>query len=290
MDEIQQQTVASGVHDWTNVYKKFENLIVEEDEEKEKKKSQSESNNGMMNPMAGCNHDHSAERAIWEMSWDDKLKACSDFREEGNYFFREAQFGRAADRYHRALVYFEYCIAENDDDEAEYNKARLMTLLNFSICLKRLKKYSEAHNNLRQALDIDPTNVKAMYHKGQIYRINDEYEKSKEILDKALQYDQNNQAIIRELHILKYKKLAYIQNSKEISKTMFSFDKNKHRDKIDSNNGNTDLSVEENVNINVQQELESTDKSWLIMAGNTETKIGENHMKIDTLLSSSSTT
>ena len=77
-----------------------------------------------------------------------------------------------------------------DKEEIEYNNSRLLTLLNYSICLKRLKNYSDAHNNLRQALQLDPTNVKAMYHKGQIYRINDEFEKSKEILSKALKLDE----------------------------------------------------------------------------------------------------
>ena len=101
---------------------------------------------------------------------------------------------------------------------------------------------------------------------------------SKEILDKALQYDQNNQAIIRELHILKYKKMAYVQNSKDISKTMFSFDKKKHID----NEKKTDM-VEDDINEIVQKELDTTDNSWL----SGETKFGKNHMKIDTLLSSS---
>ena len=109
----------NNVHDWTNIYKKFENLKDDDDDMKEKKKDGDK--DSMMNPMAGCNHDHSAERAIWDMTWDDKLKSCRDFREEGNYFFREAQFARAADRYHRALVYFEYCIAETDKEEIEYN-------------------------------------------------------------------------------------------------------------------------------------------------------------------------
>ena len=278
MDDIQEQTIKANAHDWTNIYKKFENLKDDDDDMKEKKKKKDGDKDSMMNPMAGCNHDHSAERAIWDMTWDDKLKSCREFREEGNYFFREAQFARAADRYHRALVYFEYCIAETDKEEIEYNNSRLLTLLNYSICLKRLKNYSDAHNNLRQALQLDPTNVKAMYHKGQIYRINDEFEKSKEILSKALKLDESNQAIIRELHILKYKKMAYVQNSKDISKSMFSFDKKKHID----NEKKTDM-VEDDINETVQKELETTDNSWL----SGETKFGKNHMKIDTLLSSS---
>ena len=276
MDDIQQETVASKPHDWTSVYKKFENFKDEDDEDGQKKKDVKPRD---MNPMAGCNHDHSAERAIWELSWEDKLKSCRDFREEGNYFFREAQFGRAADRYHRALVYFEYCIAETDDQEKEYDNARMMTLLNYSICLKRLKRYRDAHNNLRQVLDIDPTNVKAMYHKGQIYRINDEFDEAKRILMQALELDAANQAVVRELRILKCQKNAYIKNRKEISKTMFSFDKSKHtNDSVVEDNGG-------DIKEDVMAELETTDKSW-IMADSVETKIGDNHMKVDTLLSS----
>ena len=61
MDDIQQETVASKPHDWTNVYKKFENFKDEDDEDDQKKKKVKPRD---MNPMAGCNHDHSAERAI----------------------------------------------------------------------------------------------------------------------------------------------------------------------------------------------------------------------------------
>ena len=60
--------------------------------------------------------------------------------------------------------------------------------------------------------------------------------------------------------------------------SMFSFDKKKHID----NEKKTDM-VEDDINETVQKELETTDNSWL----SGETKFGKNHMKIDTLLSSS---
>ena len=69
------------------------------------------------------------------------------------------------------------------------------------------------------------------------------------------------------------------RTEKKLAKRCFPFDKSKHtNDSVVEDNGG-------DIKEDVMAELETTDKSW-IMADSVETKIGDNHMKVDTLLSS----
>ena len=251
---------APPVHDWTQTYRKFEDFEDPEDAETDKKKRERSDVN---RSMTGCSHDHSAERAIWEMPWNQKMEACRNFRAEGNYYFREAQFGRAASRYHRALTYLEYCVAETDQEEHEYDDARTKTHLNFALCMKRLKKYGEALNHLTQTCKYDAGNMKAIYHQAQIHRLMDHFQQSKDMLEKLLALQPENVAGKREMAILKSQIHSYEKQSRSISETMFQTKSNPTSERCETASA---------IQGKVEDEMTLTDMSWVL---------GSDHDRLD---------
>lgn len=50
-------------------------------------------------------NDGPQERKVFEMSLDDKMKACEAFRTHGNAFFKEGMYSRACGLYEKVLTH-----------------------------------------------------------------------------------------------------------------------------------------------------------------------------------------
>ena len=65
------------------------------------------------------------------------------FKEEGNAFFREGQYGRAVDRYNRVLTYSVYMFPEGEN-ELELKSLKVKTHLNMAACHLRTATQNES--------------------------------------------------------------------------------------------------------------------------------------------------
>ncbi len=174
--------------DWTSTYRHWEDWedpdeLAEQAAVERKKQEKAKARRGAG---TACNHDHSAERAVYEMGWSARLSACRGYQTEGNMFFREGQYQRAAVRYHHAITYFEYAIPEDDAQQEELDAARLPVYLNFAACMLKLGSLDEALNYCHQALRIDPRNVKALYRKAQVFRTREKFDEARAAINEAL--------------------------------------------------------------------------------------------------------
>ena len=108
----------------------------------------------------------------YELSTSDKIRDCQRFKLAGNFFYREGQFFRAAERYRKVcivaavphqwgvavqtgthgcicaqiLVYFEYAFPDTPEDEATLLGLRRHALLNLAACKLRTKQYDDCIN------------------------------------------------------------------------------------------------------------------------------------------------
>jgi tetratricopeptide (TPR) repeat protein len=234
----------SQSYDWSASYRKFDAWDEPcQDEENARREKQKKEEERARQPLA-CNHDHSAERKIWEMPWPKKMESIFDFRTEGNYFFREAQFSRAARSYHMALTYLEYCVPDTDEEEGEYNTSRFKTHLNFSLCMKRLKQRPKALIHVTQALQYEPKNVKALYHLAQLYRLGDDFDLASRTLETLVEVvGQENTFVNRERFILKKSSKAYAKTRRDVSKKMFSFARGGQQGEVEGDGGTATASL-----------------------------------------------
>lgn len=113
--------------------------------------------------IGGCSHDHAQEQRVYDLPINTKLRACAVYRRMGNQYFKEGAYGRAVERYRRALIYYEYAFPEPSagmDEQAVLQqevalcRVRLAALLNTCACMLKLKQWEEAVSYAHQALAI----------------------------------------------------------------------------------------------------------------------------------------
>ena len=133
-----------------------------------------------------------------------EMENVRTFKEEGNAFFREGQYGRALDRYNRVLTYAVYMFPEGEN-EKELKSLTVKTHLNMAACHLRTAAQSESsagggggrgsggnrgsaivtggslkevHNHCYQALRLDETSAKAHFRKSQAYRLEHKFQEA----------------------------------------------------------------------------------------------------------------
>ena len=163
-----------------------------------------------------------------DMTTAAKLAACEEFRVLGNLFYEHGQYQRAALHYHKALVYFEYVFTDTDEEEAEAEALKLKVLLNVAACRLKTLHLDDAVHHINQALEIDASNVKALYRRAQAFRRMDQFDLAQRDLACALRLcraadDSQSVALhlMQEKKLLQAKTLAYKLRTKQVSDAMF---------------------------------------------------------------------
>lgn len=98
-----------------------------------------------------------------DMTTNEKLDMCDRFRKVGNLMYEQGQYESAAQYYYQAILYFEYVFPENEHETERLQHLRLCSLLNLSACLLKNFQYEEVIHYATQALEVDPSHVKAYF-------------------------------------------------------------------------------------------------------------------------------
>mmetsp|Transcript_7 Transcript_7/g.16 ORF Transcript_7/g.16 Transcript_7/m.16 type:complete len:283 (-) Transcript_7:2-850(-) len=220
--KVRAREEAKNVTDWTRTYASWSSWAEEEElREKIKVLKKKEEDSEHRQHAGGCNHDHSAERALVDKTTEQKLKECAEFRDQGNAWFQEGQYFRASEKYRKVQIWLDYTFANDDDEQKKMDDILLPALVNLGICQIKLKQYSEAVNTCRLALQIDDSVVKAYYCRAKAYRCMDEFDKADDCIADALRIEPNNPEIRREYALLQNKKKRYKELSTERAQAMF---------------------------------------------------------------------
>ncbi|RHY31003.1 hypothetical protein DYB32_003847 [Aphanomyces invadans] len=206
-------------YDWTREYERWS--AWEDPDELAAKEHAAREKSERANARTSCNHDHSAEQKLMDMSTRVKLDKCDTFRRLGNRFFAHGQYQRAAYHFHHALVYFEYIFADTDAEQDEMDDLKKRTLLNFALCRIKTKHVDQAVLHASLALKLDEDSVKALYIRAMGYRMQDKFELAQADLDRALALAPQDAALIQEKHVLVAKRAAYAVKSKQLGVAMF---------------------------------------------------------------------
>ena len=125
----------------------------------------------------GHYHDHSKERAFFELSEDDKLAACEENRKVGNYLYKEGVYPKAAEHFQIAIAYYEYCFPDEKDKQELLDDLRRACLCNISLCYQNMGYLRQAVEAASTVLkETNGTHCKALFRRAQARRLLDEYE------------------------------------------------------------------------------------------------------------------
>ena len=104
-----------------------------------------------------------------------------------------------------------------EEQKKQIDELKATLHLNLAACQLKINEPYEAAENCSKTLELDASNVKALFRRGQAYNKAGEYEKARKDLIEAAKRDPSNKAIRDEIESVKKNEA----NAKEKEKAMF---------------------------------------------------------------------
>ncbi|KAL3635048.1 hypothetical protein CASFOL_022102 [Castilleja foliolosa] len=105
------------------------------------------------------------DKESWDMNTEEKIEAAGKKKEEGNVLFKAGKYVRASKRYEKAAKYIEYDTSFSEDEKKQSKALKVTCNLNNAACKLKLKDYKETVKLCTKVLELESTNVKALYIK-----------------------------------------------------------------------------------------------------------------------------
>ncbi|KAK3026330.1 hypothetical protein RJ639_041379 [Escallonia herrerae] len=122
----------------------------------------------------------------------------------------------------KAIKYIEFDHTFNDVEKCQSNALRLSCNLNNAACKLKLEQYPEASRLCTEVLELDPSNVKALFRRSQAYLRTSQLENAEADIKRALSIDPDNREVKLGYKELKEKQKQYVRYEAEICSTMLS--------------------------------------------------------------------
>ncbi|KAF0893884.1 hypothetical protein E2562_031419 [Oryza meyeriana var. granulata] len=163
------------------------------------------------------------EKESWDLKDNaEKIEAASKKKDEGNVWFKMGKYAKAAKRYEKAAKYVEYDSSFSDDEKKQSKVLKVSSKLNNAACKLKLKEYKEAEKLCTKVLELESTNVKAMYRRAQAYIELADLELAELDVKKALEIDPDNRDVKMVYKTLKEKIKEYNKRDAKFYGNMFA--------------------------------------------------------------------
>lgn len=162
------------------------------------------------------------EKESWDLNTQEKIEAAGKKKEEGNTLFKAGKYLRASKRYEKAAKYIEFDSSFNDEEKQLCKSLKVSCNLNNAACKLKLKEYKEVEKLCTKVLEIEGTNVKALYRRAQAYIQSVDLDLAERDIKKALELDPNNRDVKLEYKALKDKVKEYNKKDAKFYGNMFA--------------------------------------------------------------------
>ncbi|KAG0608754.1 hypothetical protein M758_8G129900 [Ceratodon purpureus] len=153
------------------------------------------------------------DKESWELETPEKLENAGKRKEDGNALFKAGNYARAAKRYEKAVKLIEYDSSFDDAQKKQAKALKISCNLNMAACKLKLKDYREVVKLTTKVLELESTNIKALYRRVQAYIELLDLDYAETDIKKALDLDPDNKEVKLEYKRLKQKQVE--QNKKE---------------------------------------------------------------------------
>uniref|UniRef100_A0A7N0U538 peptidylprolyl isomerase n=1 Tax=Kalanchoe fedtschenkoi TaxID=63787 RepID=A0A7N0U538_KALFE len=162
------------------------------------------------------------EKESWDMNTEEKIQAAGRKKEEGNVLFKAGKYARASRKYEKAAKYIEYDTSFSEDEKKQAKALKVSCNLNNAACKLKLKEYKEAEKLCTKVLELESTNVKALYRRAQAYINLGDLDVAELDIKKALELDPENRDVKMEYKVLKEKMREYNKKQAKFYGNMFA--------------------------------------------------------------------
>ncbi|KAL9171565.1 hypothetical protein ABFS82_04G217900 [Erythranthe guttata] len=145
------------------------------------------------------------DKESWDMNTEEKIEAAGKKKEEGNALFKAGKYLRASKRYEKAAKFIEYDTSFSEEEKKQSKVLKVTCNLNNAACKLKLKEYKQAEKLCTKVLELEGTNVKALYRRAQAYMNMADLDLAEFDIKKALEIDPDNRDVKLEYKILKEK-------------------------------------------------------------------------------------
>ncbi|CAH9140657.1 unnamed protein product [Cuscuta epithymum] len=162
------------------------------------------------------------EKESWDMKNDEKIEAAIRKKEEGNALFKAGKYARASKRYEKAGKFVEYDNSFSEEEKKQTKALKISCNLNNAACKLKLKDYKEAIKLCTKVLELETTNVKALYRRAQAHMNMADLDLAEFDIKKALEIDPDNRDVKLEYRVLKEKVKEFNKKDAKFYGNMFA--------------------------------------------------------------------
>ncbi|ESP00022.1 hypothetical protein LOTGIDRAFT_112989 [Lottia gigantea] len=154
------------------------------------------------------------------------IKISEEIKAIGTTLIKKQDYTRAKKKYDKSLRFLSTMTDEmslGEEEENEIGRSHVLSLLlNMSLCCLKLEKYDEAIENCNEALEIDSSNAKALFRKGQATFGLGNWDEALVHLNAALKSQPDDAGIKKEINRVQTQKKNYATKEKQMYAKMFS--------------------------------------------------------------------
>ncbi|KAI4374419.1 hypothetical protein MLD38_012416 [Melastoma candidum] len=162
------------------------------------------------------------DKESWDMNTQEKIEAAGKKKEEGNLLFKAGKYARASKRYEKAVKLIEYDSSFGEEEKKQAKALKVACNLNDAACKLKLKDYKQAEKLCTKVLELESTNVKALYRRAQAYIQLTDFDLAEFDIKKALEIDPENRDVKVEYKVLKEKVKEYNKKDAKFYGNMFA--------------------------------------------------------------------
>ncbi|KAJ8245622.1 hypothetical protein GJAV_G00272720 [Gymnothorax javanicus] len=157
----------------------------------------------------------------WEMNTAEKLEQSAIVKEKGTQYFKDGKFKQASVQYKRIVSWLEHESGLQGEDEQKSRALRLAAHLNLAMCFLKLHEQTQALENCDKALELDESNEKALFRRGEALFAMKEFERARADFQRVVQLYPGNKAAKSQIVLCQRQMKEQHEKDKRLYANMF---------------------------------------------------------------------
>uniref|UniRef100_A0A3Q3XHZ4 peptidylprolyl isomerase n=1 Tax=Mola mola TaxID=94237 RepID=A0A3Q3XHZ4_MOLML len=165
--------------------------------------------------------DFERAKESWEMDLNEKLDLAAGVKHKGNQYFKAGRHYQAIIQYQRILSWLEMECGTGIEQQKLIQDFILISHLNLALCYLRIKDLSQVVENCNKVIDLDESNEKALFRRGEARLLRNEFSLAMADFQQVLQVNPSNRAARTQISICQCKIKEHHEQDKRTYANMF---------------------------------------------------------------------
>uniref|UniRef100_A0A8D3BGW1 peptidylprolyl isomerase n=1 Tax=Scophthalmus maximus TaxID=52904 RepID=A0A8D3BGW1_SCOMX len=165
--------------------------------------------------------DFKRAKESWEMDLNEKLDLAHGVKHKGNQYFKAGLYFQAVIQYQRIVCWLEMECGSGIEQQKKIQEVLLTSHLNLALCFLRIKEFSQVVENCNKVIEIEESNEKALYRRGEARLLRNEFTLALADFQQVLQVNPTNRAARAQISICQRRIKEHHEQDKKTYANMF---------------------------------------------------------------------